>query len=144
MDIQQDLVVETAKKDAVETLTFEDSKLFACFALQIELFVTQASKYAALNQVVNKRNENIKLPLDEEFPLFLKTKAKRFCSSGNAVAFADTSKIDDIEVVMMHILDGNGKVSVNSRMEDFVVMMTRCTYKVCIHVMSHQFSAELC
>ena len=137
MDIQEDngSGVETTKKDALGALAFEeDSKLFACFAIQIELFVTQASKYAKLNEIINKRSENASLPLDEEFPSFLKTKAKRFCGgnigNNNLTALADTPKVDDIEIVLMHILDGNGKILLNSRMEDFVVMMTRCTFKV--------------
>jgi hypothetical protein len=113
---------------SVDTIQLEDSKLYACVALQAEVFLAQSNELLKL-KIESDKNVTVRKPTNEQdntsngVPDLLRRRSVRYTN----ISSLQNRKIDDIEILLLCILNADGKILLTSKMEDLVVLMTRMT-----------------
>ena len=109
-----------------------DASLNATFLLQKEAFLAQTSGLSDL--LSNLQNSNPKVLIDAKVPqlLSLRTLPEDYVF-GNRL-------LENEEIAVLGLLDESGKISVSSRLNEFMLIMTRVTKAehraLCIHIIS--------
>ena len=102
------------------TIQFEDSKLYTCFNLQLKAFLQQSNELYKLHQKYPiLENKNISLLTKG----LLQIRIERL--NINRQDGSERRIIDEYEVLILGVLDSNGKISLLSRLEDFTLLMSR-------------------
>ena len=115
-----------------------DASLNATFLLQKEAFLAQTSGLSDL--LSNLQNSNPKVLVDAKVPqlLSLRTLPEDYVF-GNRL-------LENEEIAVLGFLDESGKISVSSRLNEFMLLMTRVTKAehraLCIHIISSKTTEQ--
>ena len=106
-----------------------DASLNATLLLQKEAFLSQANRLSDL--LSNMQHSNTEILTDVKIPQLLST---RTLSEDYVIG---SRLLENEEVAILGFLDESGKISVSSRLNEFMLLMTRITKVLLVTTLNH-------